>query len=319
MYEQKQRGEQHMQGLMMNRPLMISALLMHAAENHSDTEIVSRLPVGGTHRYTYKDAHRRSRQLVRVLQSLGVKADRPRRHAGLEHPSPFRDLLRVSGMAAICHTINPRLFPEQILHRQPRRRPLRLLRPDLPAADREALAPHCKGVKGWVAMTDEAHMPESSLEPAVLRGTAGGAEGRLRMAGVRREHRVLAVLHLGHHRQPEGRALLAPLDGAARLRRQPARRLGASARDCILPVVPMFHVNAWGLPYACTLTGAKLVMPGPHLDGASLYAMFERRRSPCPPACRPSGSACCNHLQSNRLKLSTVKRLSSAARRRRRP
>jgi YD repeat-containing protein len=103
-----------MQGLMMNRPLMISSLLRHAGQNHSDTEIVSRLAVGGTHRYTYNDAHRRSRQLVRVLLSLGVKAeDRIGTLAWNSHRH-FEIYYAVSGMAAICHTINPRLFPEQI-------------------------------------------------------------------------------------------------------------------------------------------------------------------------------------------------------------
>jgi acyl-CoA synthetase (AMP-forming)/AMP-acid ligase II len=86
------------------------------------------------------------------------------------------------------------------------------------------------------------------------------------------------VLHLGHHRQPEGRALLAPLDGAARLRLGLPDALNLSARDVVLPVVPMFHVNAWGLPYAAPMVGAKLVLPGPQLDGASLHELFEQEQ-----------------------------------------
>jgi long-subunit acyl-CoA synthetase (AMP-forming) len=110
---EQQRGERQMLGLMMNRPLMISALLQHAAQNHNDTEIVSRLPVGGTHRYTYGDAHRRSRELARVLLSLGVKAeDRIGTLAWNTHRH-FEIYFAVSGMAAICHTINPRLFPNR--------------------------------------------------------------------------------------------------------------------------------------------------------------------------------------------------------------
>ncbi len=265
-----------MQGLMMNQPLMISALLQHAAQNHGDTEIVSRLPVGGTHRYTYADAHRRSRQLARVLQSLDVKAgDRIGTLAWNTHRH-FEIYYAVSGMAAICHTINPRLFPEQIAYIA-NHADNRYVFFDVNFANLiEALLPHCPGVKGWVAMCSRDQMPGNAIPnllcyeelmatqsddfewPQFDENTASslcytsGTTGNPK--GVLYSHRS-TVLH----------AYGASLPDA----------LGASARDCILPVVPMFHVNAWGLPYACALTGAKLVMPGPHLDGASLYSMFE--------------------------------------------
>ncbi|MCE9569343.1 MAG: AMP-binding protein [Rhodocyclales bacterium] len=270
-----------MLGLMMNRPLMISALLQHAAQNHNDTEIVSRLPVGGTHRYTYGDAHRRSRELARVLLSLGVKAeDRIGTLAWNTHRH-FEIYFAVSGMAAICHTINPRLFPEQITYIA-NHADDRFVFFDVNFAGLvEALVPHCPGVKGWIAMCGRDEMPANAI-PGLLcyeellaaqgddyewpefdentasslcytSGTTGNPKGVLY------SHRS-TVLHAYGSSLPDG--------------------LGASARDCILPVVPMFHVNAWGLPYACSLTGAKLVMPGPHLDGASLYSMFGGSAAP---------------------------------------
>jgi fatty-acyl-CoA synthase len=152
-----------MQGLMMNRPLMISALLEHAAKNHSDTEIVSRLPVGGTHRYTYEDAHRRSRQLVRVLQSLGVKAeDRVGTLAWNTHRH-FEIYFAVSGMAAICHTINPRLFPEQISYIA-NHADDRIIFFDVNFAGLiEALVPHCPGVKAWVALCAREELPANAI------------------------------------------------------------------------------------------------------------------------------------------------------------
>ncbi len=299
-----------MQGLMMNRQLMISSLLTHASQNHHDTEIVSRLPVGATHRYTYSDAHRRSRQLVRVLLALGVKAeDRIGTLAWNTHRH-FEIYYAVSGMAAICHTINPRLFPEQIAYIANH------------ADDRfiffdvnftklvETLAPLCPTVKGWIALCQREEMPECAIPnllcyedlmaaqsddyewPEFDENTASslcytsGTTGNPK--GVLYSHRS-TVLHAYGSSVPDG--------------------LGLSARDCILPVVPMFHVNAWGLPYACALNGAKLVLPGPHLDGASLHSMFEEEGVTMSAGVPTIWLGLLNHLQENKLKLSTVKRL----------
>jgi fatty-acyl-CoA synthase len=299
-----------MQGLMMNRPLMISSLLRHAGQNHSDTEIVSRLAVGGTHRYTYNDAHRRSRQLVRVLLSLGVKAeDRIGTLAWNSHRH-FEIYYAVSGMAAICHTINPRLFPEQISYIA-NHADDRFIFFDVNFANLiEAMVPHCPGVKGWIALCKREEMPTNPIPnlhcyedllaaqsddyewPEFDENTASslcytsGTTGNPK--GVLYSHRS-TVLHAYGSAIPDG--------------------LGASARDCILPVVPMFHVNAWGLPYACALTGAKLVMPGPHLDGASLYSLFEEEGVTMSAGVPTIWLGLLQYLQANKLKLSTVKRL----------
>ncbi|MBL8478751.1 MAG: fatty-acid--CoA ligase [Sterolibacteriaceae bacterium] len=299
-----------MKGLMMDQPLMISALLQHAAQNHGDTEIVSRLPVGGTHRYTYADAHRRSRQLARVLQSLGVNAgDRIGTLAWNTHRH-FEIYYAVSGIAAICHTINPRLFPEQIAYIANHAED-RYVFFDVSFANLiEALLPHCPGVNGWVALCNRDELPANAIPnllcyeellaaqsddfewPQFDENTASslcytsGTTGNPK--GVLYSHRS-TVLH----------AYGASLPDA----------LGASARDCIVPVVPMFHVNAWGLPYACALTGAKLVMPGPHLDGASLYSMFEEEGVTMSAGVPTIWLGLMQYLQANKLKLSTVKRL----------
>lgn len=299
-----------MHGLMMNQPLMISGLLKHAERNHGDTEIVSRLPVGGTHRYTYAAAAARSRQLARALIALGVKAeDRIGTLAWNTHRH-FEIYYAVSGMAAICHTINPRLFPEQISYIV-NHADDRFIFFDLSFAKLiEALAPLCPGVKGWIAMCQRSEMPECAISnlhcyedivaaqsddfdwPEFDESTASslcytsGTTGNPK--GVLYSHRS-TVLH----------AFGACLPDA----------LGASARDCILPVVPMFHVNAWGLPYSCALTGAKLVMPGPHLDGASLYAMFEEEGVTMSAGVPTIWLGLLQYLQGNKLKLSTVKRL----------
>ena len=298
-----------MHGQMQNLPLLISSLIRHADRNHADTEIVSRETTGGIHRYTYRDAHRRSRQLARALISLGIKpADRVATLAWNNYRH-FELYYGVSGMGAILNTVNPRLFPEQIAY-------------ILNHADDgfvffdltflklvEGVAPHCKGVKAWVAMTDRAHMPESPLDLLCYEelvnahsddyewpefdentasslcytsGTTGNPKGALY------SHRS-TVLHAYGSALPDA--------------------LNLSARDTVLPVVPLFHVNAWGLPYACALAGAKLVMPGPQLDGPSLHELFEAEKVTVSAGVPTIWLGLLQHLQGQGLKLSTVKRL----------
>ena len=299
-----------MQGLMMNRPLMISALLQHAETNHGDTEIVSRLAVGGTHRYNYAAAAQRSRQLARALLALGARMeDRIGTLAWNSHRH-FEIYYASSGMGAICHTINPRLFPEQISYIA-NHADDRFIFFDLTFVKLiEALVPHCPGVKGWVALCQRSEMPECTVPnlhcyedllaaqsddyewPEFDENTASslcytsGTTGNPK--GVLYSHRS-TVLHAYGSSLPDA--------------------LGGSARDCILPVVPMFHVNAWGLPYAGPLTGAKLVMPGPHLDGASLYTLFEEEGVTMSAGVPTIWLGLLQYLQGNKLKLSTVKRL----------
>ena len=266
-----------MLGLMQDRPLLIQQIIEHAALNHGDTAIVSRRVEGDIHRYTYRDAHRRARQVAEALIALGIQpGDRIGTLAwnGYRH---FELYYGISGMGAVCHTINPRLFPEQIVyivnHAEDR-----LLFVDLnllPAV--EKLLPQLGTVRHVVAMTDRAHLPAGLEIPnllvyeELLQGKPGAyewpefdertASSLCYTSGTTGNPK--GVLY--HHRSTVLHAYGSALPDT----------LGLSARSVVLPVVPMFHVNAWGLPYSGPLVGAKLVFPGPALDGASLYELFE--------------------------------------------
>jgi len=298
-----------MKGLMMDTPLQISSLIRHADRYHGDTEIVSRLVEGGLHRYTYAEAHRRSRQLANGLLALGLRtAERVGTLAwnGFRH---FEIYYAVSGMGAVCHTINPRLFPEQIVYIINHAEDQYVFFDLTFAPLAEKIAEHCKQVKGWVAMTDRAHMPQSKL-PNLLcyedlvnghsdqyewpifdewtasslcytSGTTGNPKG------VMYSHRS-TVLH----------AYAACLPDAINL----------SARDVVRPVVPMFHVNAWGLPYSCALAGCKLVFPGAALDGAALYELFEQEGVTMSAGVPTVWLGLLNHVRTNHLKFSTFNR-----------
>jgi len=296
-----------MQGLMMDEPLLISSLIEHADRNHGDTEVVSRACEGGIHRYTYREAHRRAKRLANALGRLGVMpSDRVGTLAwnGYRH---FELYYAVSGMGAVVHTINPRLFPEQIAyivgHAEDR-----YVAFDLTFAPLvERLAPACPGVKGWIAMTDAAHMPKLAIpnllcyedllatEPEEYSWPSfdeNSAAGLCYTSGTTGNPKGV----LFSHRSSVLHAYAISLPDAS----------DYSSRSVVLPIVPMFHVNAWGIPYAGPLVGAKLVFPGPGLDGANLYELFEKERVNRSSGVPTVWLGLISYLKQNKLKLTTL-------------
>ncbi len=296
-------------GLMQDRPLLIQQLIEHAALNHGDTEIVSRRVEGDIHRYTYRDARLRAKKVAEALIALGIASgDRIGTLAwnGYRH---FELYYGISGMGAVCHTINPRLFPEQIVyivnHAEDR-----LLFVDLnllPAV--EKLLPELKTVRHVVAMTDRAHLPKDCKIPNLLvyEELLADKPGTYEWP-VFDEHTASSLCYTsGTTGNPKGvlyhhRSTILHAYGSAL-----PDTLGLSARSVVLPVVPMFHVNAWGLPYSCALVGAKLVFPGPALDGASLYELFEKEGVTFTAGVPTVWLALLQYMQANKLKLSTLK------------
>jgi 3-(methylthio)propionyl---CoA ligase len=266
-----------MQGLMMQLPLLISSLIVHADKNHGSTEIVSRTLEGGIHRYTYSDAHRRSRQVANALGAMGAKLGDPIGTLAWNGYRHFELYYGVSGTGAILHTINPRLFPEQITyiinHSEDK-----YIFFDLTFAPLiDAVAAHCRKVQGWVAMTDRAHMPQmKNVEPLCYEDWLNAHSDRYEWPSFDENTASSLCYTSGTTGNPKGalyshRSTILHTYASAL-----PDALNLSARDVVLPVVPMFHVNAWGLPYTCALAGAKLVFPGAGLDGASLHQLFEQ-------------------------------------------
>jgi 3-(methylthio)propionyl---CoA ligase len=252
-----------MHGLMMDMPLLISDLLRHADRHHGATEIVSKTVEGSIHRYTYRDAHARARRLANALKRLGVRMhDRVATLAwnGFRH---FEIYYAVAGSGAVIHTINPRLFPDQIAYIANHAEDKVVFYDATFAPLVEKLKPQLQSVTRFVQLGAEYDelvanekadfdWPTFDEKTAACLCYTSGTTGNPKGA-------------LYSHRSTMIHAYAAALPDT----------LNLSAREVVLPVVPMFHVNAWSLPYSCTMTGAKMVFPGPHLDGKSLHELFE--------------------------------------------
>ncbi|HEY2874134.1 MAG TPA: 3-(methylthio)propionyl-CoA ligase [Reyranella sp.] len=296
-------------GLMQDRPLLIQQLIDHAAQNHGDTEIVSRTVEGGLHRYTYKDARVRAKKVAETLLALGIEpGDRIGTLAwnGYRH---FELYYGISGMGGVCHTINPRLFPEQIVyivnHAEDQ-----LLFVDLNLLPLvEKLHSQFKTVRHVVAMTDRAHLPTDVKIPNLLVYEELIADKPGTYEWPTFDERTASSLCYtsGTTGNPKGvlyshRSTVLHAYGAAL-----PDTLGLSARSVVLPVVPMFHVNAWGLPYTAAMVGAKIVFPGVALDGASLHELFETEKVTFTAGVPTVWLALLQYMHANKLKLSTVK------------
>ena len=266
-----------MHGLMMNTPLLISSIANHAEKFHGDREIVSVTMDNPRHRYTFRDAIGRSKQLANALDKLGLEhGDRVATIAWNDYRH-LEAYYAISGAGYVCHTINPRLFPEQLVfiinHAEDR-----LIFTDVMFVPLlEKILPQIGGVEGFVIMTDEAHMPETSLPNVLCYETLIGSESSDYDWPELDERSASALCYtsgttgdpkgvLYDHRSTVLHAYAAPAPDIMEL----------SSTDCVLPVVPLFHVNAWGIPYTTLMVGAKIIFPGPKMgDGEALYELMD--------------------------------------------
>ncbi len=299
-----------MLGLMQSQPLLISHLLTHAERHHGEAEIVSRRVEGDLHRCTYRTLAARARQVANGLDTWDL--DFGARVATLAW-NGYRHLelyFGVSGTGRVLHTLNPRLHPDQVAwivnHAQDAVMCFDMS--FLPII--KAVHARCPTVRQWVALCDADQLPADSGVPHLLSYEAwvGAQSDRYTWPEFDENSASSLCYTSGTTGNPKGAlyshrsTVLHALAGAL------PDALSLSARDCVLPVVPMFHVNAWGLPYSAAMTGAKLVFPGPAMDGKSIYELIEREGVNYAAGVPTVWQMLLGHMQQQGLRFSTLKR-----------
>ena len=299
-----------MLGQMMSQPLLISGLLVHAERHHGGREIVSRRVEGDIHRMTYRDLARRSRQMANALGTLGLP---PAARVGTLAWNGYRHMelyYAASGSGLVLHTLNPRLHPDQLvwIADDAQDRVLFFDLTFLPLV--EATAARFATIRHFVLMADRDRMPASTTIPNLMcyEDLIDGASDRYDWP-VFDENTASSLCYTsGTTGNPKGvlyshRSTVLHSYGSAL-----PDSVGLSSRDAALPVVPMFHVNAWGMPYAACMVGAKLVFPGPALDGKSLHDLFEAEGVTVSAGVPTVWQGLLAHVEANGLSFSTMKR-----------
>jgi acyl-CoA synthetase (AMP-forming)/AMP-acid ligase II len=303
-----------MLGLMQRYPLLISSLIVHAARHRGGAEVVSNLGGASLHRTTYAEVERRSRQLARVLAKLGVGfGDRVATLAW----NDYRHLelyYGVSGMGAVCHTVNPRLSADDIAFIIDDAKDCAIFADPSFVALLAEIAPKVNSfVRSVVLLTDEAGMPEAKLAPGMRLYCYETlmAEADEDYAWPEFDENTASALCYtsGTTGRPKGVLYSHRATMLHTYATNSADSFGLRAVDRVLPASSMYHACAWGLPYCATMVGATLILPGRHLDGASLHRVLESEHVTLTAGVPTIWLGLLAHLESSGARLTQLKRL----------
>jgi fatty-acyl-CoA synthase len=299
-----------MLGLMQDWPLLVHKIIDHAALNHGDREVVSRLVEGPIHRTNYREMAARAHKVADMLQRRGIKfGDRVATLAWNTHRH-METWYGITGIGAVYHTLNPRLFPDQIVYIANHAEDQALFFDTTFTDVVVKIAPQLKHVKFYIALTDRAHLPDIDL-PGLTAYEDFIADGDPDFAWKTFDENTACGLCytsgttgnpkgvLYSHRSNVLHALIVAQKDAH----------GLGNLDTVFPVVPMFHANAWAIAFEAPMVGAKLVFPGPKFDGASIYELLETEKVNMTAAVPTVWSMLLQYLEENDLKLSTLKKV----------
>ena len=297
-----------MLGLMQDWPLTVDRFLDHARVNHGRREVVTRSLEGPIVRTTYAEIHDRAKRVSKALLAWDVKPGDRVATLALNTGRHLEAWYGIMGIGAVCHTLNPRLFVEHITwiinHAGDR-----IIFVDLPFVPLlEAIIARCPTVERVVVMTDDWHMPKTDLPRAeCYERIVRDHEPDVIWGGFSEQTACGLCYTSGTTGDPKGVLYSHRSNFIHTLMSLQPDVMGGSICDVVLPVVPMFHANAWGLAFAGPAVGAKLVMPGARMDGASLYELIETEGVTHSAAVPTVWQGLLQYLQANKLKFSTLR------------
>jgi fatty-acyl-CoA synthase len=295
-------------GQMQDVPLLMNGILDHAMVNHSEREVVSRLVEGNIHRETYAELHLRARKLSQALQSLGMGEQDVIATLAWNTHRHIEAWYGITGIGGVYHTLNPRLFAEQLVyiinHAEDK-----MIFTDLTFVPvLEAIEAEIPNVKGIIIMTDAAHMPDTSLKNVhCYEDLIDSQSGDFNWVEVDERAPCGICYTSGTTGNPKGVCYTHRSNVLHTLIGNGADVMGLKSTDSIMPVVPMFHANAWGLALSAPAAGSKIVNPGPNMDGESIYQLLTEEEVTFTAAVPTVWLMLLQHLEGNNLKLPMLK------------
>jgi len=299
-----------MLGLMQDWPLTVDKIIDHAKNWHGEREVVTRSVEGPIVRTTYAQIHDRAKRVSGALKAWGIAPGDRVATLAWNTDKHIETWYGVMGIGALCHTLNPRLFPEQLVyiinHAEDR-----VIFTDLTFVPLlEAILPHIPKVERVIVMTDDGHMPQTQLPKAEAYETVIAGQSAEVVWGDFDEQTACGLCYTsGTTGNPKGVLYSHRSNFLHTLLGLQSTVLGATPNEVILPVVPMFHANAWGIAFGGPAAGAKLVMPGAKMDGASIYELLESEKVTFSAAVPTVWQGLLGHMKQHDLRLSTVKRV----------